>query len=83
MKKSWTTGVETELARDIRANFSQSLVVRRRLAELLEAKAQESLKESRSKGNYASNIWAYLQADARGYERALQEVMELIKENDK
>ena len=49
---------------------------------MLEDKCSASTKTSRSKDGYDSANWAYLQADARGYERALQEVISLISDND-
>ncbi len=78
MKVSWTKGVDKELAIDIRQNFKESLVMRKRLAQLLEEKAEVSLAASRSKVTYDNPNWALLQADAVGYQRALQEVISLI-----
>lgn len=78
MKVSWTKGVGKELAIDITQNFKESLVMRKRLVALLEEKASLSTKASRSKDGYDSANWAYLQADARGYERALFEIISLI-----
>ncbi len=79
MKKSWTNGLDEQVATDIKASYAGSVLVRRRLAKLLEDKAEESLRESRNKSNYANSAWAYQQADSRGYERALLEIIELIK----
>lgn len=81
MKISWTKGVDRELAVDIRQNFKESLVLRRRLAVMLDEKIAASQKTSRSKAEYENPNWAYLQADARGYERALTEIISLIFEN--
>ena len=78
MKVSWTNGVDKELAIDIRQNFKESLVMRRRLTAMLEEKVKSSLAASRSKVTYDNPNWALLQADAVGYQRALQEVVSLI-----
>lgn len=78
MKRSWTQGVDKELAIDIRQNFKESLVLRRRLLELISDKATTSQRSLHSKTLYDNPNWAYLQADARGYERALHEIAELI-----
>lgn len=78
MKASWTAGIEKEAAVDVKQNYKESLVLRKRLVELLEEKASSSVRTSRAKDNYDSPNWAYLQADARGYERALTEVISLI-----
>lgn len=78
MKISWTKGVEKELSIDITQNFKESLVMRRRLSQLLEEKIDVSLSSTRSKASYDTPNWALLQADAVGYQRALQEVISLI-----
>ncbi|MNN91325.1 hypothetical protein D3C81_2094260 [compost metagenome] len=78
MRQSWTKGVDKELAVDINQNFKESLVLRRRLQVLLQEKISLSQKTSRSKEGYENPNWAYLQADARGYERALSEIISLI-----
>lgn len=80
MKVSWTQGLDKEVAVDIRQNFKESLVLRRRLEQLLLEKVESSQRETRSKTLYENPNWAYLQADKRGYERALHEVIELIIE---
>ena len=80
MKTSWTQGVGKELAVDIKQNYKESLVLRRRLRELLEKKMSTSWRSSQSKDGYSSPNWAYTQADARGYERAMREILELISD---
>ncbi|MNQ04010.1 hypothetical protein D3C85_167170 [compost metagenome] len=80
MKTSWTQGVEKERQIDIRQNFKEALVMRQRLIEMLESKMETSQRQSRSEVLYDNPNWALLQADKRGYERALQDVIELIFE---
>ncbi|QHJ82529.1 MAG: hypothetical protein [Bacteriophage sp.] len=80
MKQSWTTGLNKELAVDVRANFKESLVLRRRLVKMLNDKINASSKEGRSKLLYDNPNWALLQADQRGYERAFAEIIDLIDE---
>lgn len=81
MKASWVSGIEEELQVDIRQNFKESLVMRKRLVEMLLEKAGESKRVARSKALYDNPNWAYLQADQRGYERAMHEIIDLIYEN--
>lgn len=83
MKTSWTQGLDKEAAVDVRQQYKEALVVRRRLAEMLEAKAASSIRAARTKDGYDNPNWAYLQADARGYERALMEVISLIDDDVK
>lgn len=80
MKQSWTIGLSKELATELRANFKESLVVRRRLVKMLNDKIDASSKEGRSKLLYDNPNWALLQADQRGYERALADIITLIDE---
>jgi hypothetical protein len=80
MKQSWTSGLNKELAVDVRANYKESLVVRRRLVKMLTDKINASSKEGRSKLLYDNPNWALLQADQRGYERAFAEIIDLIDE---
>lgn len=80
MKQSWTSGLNKELATDVRANYRESLVLRRRLVKMLTDKINASSKEGRSKLLYDNPNWALLQADQRGYERAFAEIIDLIDE---
>ncbi|MND20270.1 hypothetical protein D3C87_1076460 [compost metagenome] len=80
LKVTWTAGLPKELASEVRINYKESLVLRRRLAKILEDKSDASVKTSRSKLLYDNPNWALLQADQRGYERAMAEIIELISE---
>lgn len=80
MKSSWITGItDTQRKQDIRGNFTASLIMRKRLQELLDKKMKESWASSISKDGYECANWALKQADARGYERALKEISSLLK----
>lgn len=81
MKISWTKGLDKEQALDVRGNYKEALVMRRRLVVLLKDKAEASAKAGRTKELYESPNWAYLQADARGYERAISDIIDLISED--
>lgn len=80
MKASWTSGLNKELATDVRINFKEALVIRRRLVKMLNDKIDASAKEGRSKVLYENPNWALLQADQRGYERAISDIISLIDE---
>lgn len=79
MKKSWIQGLEPQAEEDLRGNYVASLVMRKRLKELVESKISSSLTSSRSESAYENPNWAYKQADSRGYERALHEIISLIE----
>lgn len=78
MKQSWTKGLDKEVQRDVSQNFKESSVMRRRLVQLLLDRIESSAKEGRLKDLYNTPNWSYLQADKRGYERAMQEIIDLI-----
>ncbi|MNX92200.1 hypothetical protein D3C86_1243300 [compost metagenome] len=80
LKTTWTAGLQKEPADEVRRNYKESLVLRRRLAKILHDKADTSVKDSRSKLLYENPNWALLQADQRGYERAMAEIIALISE---
>lgn len=78
MKTVWTKGLDEQLVKDLKGDFLSSQVLRNRLKEIVEDKINESAVKSRSKDNYSSPNWAYEQADSKGYERALTEIISLI-----
>lgn len=78
MLTSWTHGVEKQLAIDIKQNFKESIVMRRRLAVLLQEEIEENRKSANALALYDSPNWAYQQADRVGYERAIRKFMQLI-----
>ena len=80
MKTTWTKGLDKKAIDELKGDYKSSLLVRQRLQELLRNKIDESNRNSRSKELYENNSWAFLQADARGYERALQEIISLISD---
>jgi hypothetical protein len=79
MKITWTKGLSPERSVEVKKDFVGSVILRKRLKELLEEKMKGSRDSSISKEGYSNPNWAYLQADARGYERALNEVISLIE----
>lgn len=82
MKESWTKGLDEQRTKDIRGDFKSSLLVRKRLAEMLEGKVKTSLVASLNKSNYETANWAYLMADNVGYARAMNEIINLILEDE-
>jgi hypothetical protein len=80
MKTSWTSGLTSEQKEEIRMSFGSAGRLRERLTALLNDKITSSTKESLGKDLYANASWAYQQADAVGYRRALHEVMSLLED---
>lgn len=79
MKTSWTQGLKKESADAITASFQASGSLRERLTILLKKKEESNKQKMRSAANYEAPNWAFMQADAIGYERALNEVISLIE----
>ena len=78
MKTVWTKGLNAEQKVQLKQDFVGGVLLRERLSELLKEKQELSVRKSRSEDGYASPNWAYIQADARGYERAISEIISLI-----
>jgi hypothetical protein len=63
---------------EMRQTFAHAAFLRSQLSTILTEKINASNKVVRSKDSYGIANWAYLQADAVGYERAMQEVISLL-----
>ena len=83
MKTSWTNGLSEQEKSDLKASFASSLVMRKRLTFLAEEKINSSTRYARNKLTYDNPNWAFLQADQRGYERALTEIIDLLFDEQK
>jgi hypothetical protein len=79
MKLSWTKGLDKDAKEELKGSYLSSLPVRQRLEVLIQEKLKASYDESKAKSSYENPNWAYLQADHRGYERALHEIIKLIQ----
>lgn len=77
MKTVWTKGKNKEEVKDIKSTFLASLVVRKRLQEIL-AERLVSVDKS-SPDDYETPSWALKQADKVGFKRALQEIYNLLE----
>jgi hypothetical protein len=79
VKISWLKGLTEEERVELEQLFSASLVVRKKLTEILEGKVRSADRRSVSIESYESPSWVYTQADTNGYIRALREVITLIE----
>lgn len=81
MKSTWApASMDADRKEEIKKAFSASTVIRRRLMEILDQKKNGSIHACQSKNLYENPNWALLQADSRGYERALKEIKNLLEE---
>lgn len=76
-------GLEPEHEKELRGDFKSSLLIRRRLQEVLRMKLDAAHKELRSKTNYEDASWAFKMADNVGYERAVHELISLLEDSEK
>lgn len=79
MKVAWTKGLDAQEKDEITQLFASSARLRQRLCELLEEKGASLRKRNTIEDAYNNPNWALKQADAVGYERAMQEIMSLLK----
>lgn len=82
MKTTWLKGLSDDQKMEMRKDFLSSLRLRQRLVEICNDKIDTSNSSMRSKDAYGIPNWAYLQADAIGYERALNEIISLIEQKN-
>lgn len=80
MKTTWKKGLTPDLAKEIELQYKASLVIRRRLVELLEEKYKTEDKKRLLTDAYESPNWAFKQADIAGYHRALVEIKSLLED---
>jgi hypothetical protein len=78
MKTVITAGLSEQESAEIKEAFVHAVHLRKRIASILQDKINASNKTVRSKDAYGIANWAYLQADAVGYERAMQEIINLL-----
>ena len=78
MKTAWTKGMDEKQQEEMISCFSSSAFLRMRGIELCREKIEANRKSSISSSAYDSPNWAYKQADAVGYERAMQEIISLF-----
>ncbi len=82
MKTTWTKGLNPQEKEEVTQEYLSSARFRAKLRDILQDKANEMRAKARSSESYVSANWAYQQADAIGYERAIFEVISLISEKE-
>ena len=79
MKTVMLKGLTDEQQIEMRQAFGHAIYLRKQIIKVLQEKMDSALKSNMSKDAYNIPNWAYLQADAVGYARAMQEVMSLLE----
>lgn len=80
MKTKWITGLTGQAKEAIKASFLASKDVRDRLKLICIDKIRINHNKRITEEGYSNPSWAFLQADASGYERALTEIISLLED---
>lgn len=78
MKTVWTKGLNAQEKEEMTNSFVSSAHARVRLYQIIEEKIEVKRRANVAEERYESPGWAYQQADAVGYERALREILSII-----
>lgn len=79
MKEALIKGLGKDEARELELAFKSALVLRERLAEVLEEKQRKKINASLNDKAYDSPNWVYKQADRQGYATAIKDVLALLE----
>lgn len=82
MNTVWTKGLAkgSQEAKDVEEAFASSALIRRRLASIIEEFYQSEMKSRIASNEYENPAWAFKQADAVGYARALKRIQSILQE---
>lgn len=78
MKTSLKVGLSAQQKEELEKDFNSCPLLREQLTRICLKKIEAMRTEARGKDGYESPNWAFKQADAVGYERALHELMSLL-----
>lgn len=79
MKTIWTKGLEPDAKDEMKLHFNGSAQLRKRLGSILNEKIDAKNRESMKDDAYDNPSWAFKQADAQGYKRAMTEILSIIE----
>ncbi len=85
MNTAWTKGLKrgSDELKDLEAAYAASGLLRRHLIRVLENMYETETKARIADTNYDGQSWAYKQADAIGYARALSKVISILADDKK
>lgn len=78
MKITWTKGLVEPQKSEVKALYQANAVFRERQKVIIQEKIDSIRKRNVIENAYDSPNWALKQADAVGYERALQEIINIL-----
>jgi hypothetical protein len=78
-KRTWTVGLGSlEKEAEMEQIYHEALVFRQRLALLINKRIDSNRSSLIARKQYDSPNWPYLQSDGIGYERAMNEILNLV-----
>lgn len=85
MNTAWTKGLKrgSQEAKDVAEAYDNSRVARKRLIVMLNAMLEEETTKRLADSEYDSPSWAYRQADAIGYARAITKIINMLDDRGK
>lgn len=85
MNTAWTKGLRkgSDQLKDLEAAYAASGLIRARLVKVLEELYDIETKARLKADDYDNAAWAYKQADAIGYARAIAKVISLLADDKK
>lgn len=79
LKTSLTKGLDNDHKEEVEQSYKACSVYRKQVIRLLNEKIDAKRKESCKSSEYDSPSWAFKQADAVGFERAMRELILLLE----
>ena len=79
MKVVWTKGLVDKEKEEMKSLFLSNAFFRKRAQKILQDKIVLIRQKNTVESSYESPNWALKQADAVGYERALQEIISILE----
>lgn len=79
LNQSWFSGIPDEQHEEIRKRVVENDDLFEILRNIVIRKLEDNAKYRRSKGNYDSGAFPYIQADCNGAERALESLLTILK----
>lgn len=83
MMTSWVKGLRkgTQEYKEVEEAYRASTRIRDRMRKVLGGMLEESHKQRITSTEYDNPNWAYKQADAVGYARAIHQIIKLLEDN--
>jgi hypothetical protein len=82
ISNTWKAGLPPNEVEELEMKLKGAEVIFKRLTYLFDQKKKDAVRTQLLQANYESPSWAHKQADSIGYQRAITELLSLIKQDD-